>query len=137
MVIRLRERILSNEQEPLYLGYQSVKDVSIFLQSVDVLALPFEDGVSERRTSFMAGLNHGRPIVTTLGESTGEALKASSAFAAVLLTIEACLLKQLRDLLTNVPYRRSLAKKAAEHYRAHYDWPRLANNLVSRLSHLN
>src|SRR6185436_4319095 len=53
------------------LGYQSPDDVSNSMQAVDLLALPFIDGVSERRTSFMAGLSHRCPVATTLGPNTG------------------------------------------------------------------
>lgn len=49
------------------LGSLSAKDVSHFLQACDLLLQPYPDGVSSRRTSVMAGLSHGLPIVTTTG----------------------------------------------------------------------
>ena len=63
------------------LGYLAAEEVSAALQAADVLALPFIDGVSERRTSFMAGLNHGCAIVTTVGHNTGPTLRQADFFA--------------------------------------------------------
>src|SRR5262249_12313277 len=38
--------------------------LSRFLQTCDVLLQPYPDGVSTRRTTAMAGLSHGLPLVT-------------------------------------------------------------------------
>jgi hypothetical protein len=51
-------------------GTLSLLDISSYLAACDVLIQPYPDGVSTRRTSFMAGLSHGKPIVTTVGELT-------------------------------------------------------------------
>ena len=41
--------------------------VSRYLSACDVMVQPYPDGVSTRRTSAMAALAHGRPLVTTAG----------------------------------------------------------------------
>ncbi|HVY72417.1 MAG TPA: glycosyltransferase, partial [Verrucomicrobiae bacterium] len=71
--------------ESLYrpLGFLPAAQVSQALQAADLLALPFTDGVSERRTTFMAGLSHGLPVLTTLGHNTGLALRQADFFRAV------------------------------------------------------
>jgi glycosyltransferase involved in cell wall biosynthesis len=46
-------------------GYVDNPLVSANLRAVDMLLLPYRDGVSYRRGSFMAGLAHGCPIITT------------------------------------------------------------------------
>jgi glycosyltransferase involved in cell wall biosynthesis len=46
---------------------QTSARVSILLQACDVLALPFPDGLSTRRTTLMAGLAHGCPIASNRG----------------------------------------------------------------------
>jgi glycosyltransferase involved in cell wall biosynthesis len=51
-------------------GTLSLPEISAHLAASDVLIQPYPDGVSTRRTSFMAGLSHGKPIVTTAGELT-------------------------------------------------------------------
>jgi glycosyltransferase involved in cell wall biosynthesis len=46
-------------------GYLPDAEVSASLLAADVCVLPYEDGASYRRGSFMAALAHGLPIVTT------------------------------------------------------------------------
>ncbi len=46
-------------------GYISLSEVSANLQAADVVVLPYRDGVSFRRTTLIAALQHGCPIVTT------------------------------------------------------------------------
>ena len=45
-------------------------DVAAALRACDVLAQPYPDGITTRRTSAMAGLEHGIATVTTSGELT-------------------------------------------------------------------
>jgi glycosyltransferase involved in cell wall biosynthesis len=52
-------------------------DLSLHVAACDVLIQPYPDGVSSRRTSFMAGLSHGKPVVTTTGELTEDCWAAS------------------------------------------------------------
>jgi len=58
--------------------------VSEHLAAMDIHLTPFIDGVSTRRGSFMAGLQHGVPTVTTLGVHSDDLLRRAtgSAFAA-------------------------------------------------------
>jgi len=46
-------------------GFIPTDEVSANLLAADACLLPYEDGASFRRGSFMAALAHGRPIVTT------------------------------------------------------------------------
>jgi glycosyltransferase involved in cell wall biosynthesis len=46
-------------------GYTSPEEVSANLLAADVIVMPYRDGVSFRRTTFIAALCHGRPVVTT------------------------------------------------------------------------
>ena len=54
----LRERVH-------WTGYTPPEEVSANLLSADVCVLPYRDGASFRRGSFMAALAHGRPVVST------------------------------------------------------------------------
>ncbi len=49
----------------LWTGYTSAQEVSANLLSADACLLPYRDGASFRRGSFMAALAHGLPIITT------------------------------------------------------------------------
>lgn len=61
-------RDLKLEDKIRITGYLSNKDVSKELKKVDIAILPFDDGLSLRRGSFLAFLEHGIPIVTTYGD---------------------------------------------------------------------
>ena len=53
------------QERVFWTGYISAKEVSANLLAADICLLPYRDGVSFRRGSFMAALAHGRPIITT------------------------------------------------------------------------
>jgi glycosyltransferase involved in cell wall biosynthesis len=58
-----------------YLGYVPNVDVSRYLSVTDVCVLPYADGVSLRRGSFMAAVGHGLPIVTVRNDRLNHLLK--------------------------------------------------------------
>jgi glycosyltransferase involved in cell wall biosynthesis len=47
-------------------GYVELPEVSAHLLAADAVVMPYREGVSFRRTSLIAALRHGRPVVTTL-----------------------------------------------------------------------
>jgi glycosyltransferase involved in cell wall biosynthesis len=49
----------------VWTGFSGAAEVSANLMAADVCVLPYRDGASFRRGSFMAALAHGRPIVST------------------------------------------------------------------------
>ena len=51
-------------------GKLPAEELSCHLAACDLLLQPYPDGVSSRRGSFMAGLEHGKPMLTTSGELT-------------------------------------------------------------------
>ncbi len=55
---RLRDRVL-------WTDYVSQAEVSGYLRASDICVLPYRDGASYRRGSFMAALAHGLPVITT------------------------------------------------------------------------
>ena len=120
---------------PLFrpLGYLPADEVSRLLQAADVLALPFIDGVSERRTSFMAGLSHGCAVATTLGHNTGSTLRHADFFAATEATDEAGFVATVHSLLTDDARRTRLAAAGREAFQARYDWPRVIEYLETAL----
>lgn len=64
------------------LGALSPQGVSDWLKNISLLAAPFHDGISARRGSALAALQHGTPLFTTLGPATDAPLRdaAGSAF---------------------------------------------------------
>ncbi len=47
-------------------GYVSLSEVSANLLAADAVVMPYRDGVSFRRTTLMAALQHGCPVVSTI-----------------------------------------------------------------------
>ena len=116
---------------PLFrpLGYLPADAVSRLLQAADVLALPFIDGVSERRTSFMAGLSHACAVASTFGHNTGSTLRHADFFAATEAIDEAAFVATVRSLLTDDARRARLAVAGRDAYHTRYDWPRVIEYL--------
>ncbi|MCC6235086.1 MAG: glycosyltransferase, partial [Verrucomicrobiales bacterium] len=115
------------------LGYLPAREASEALQAMDLLALPFADGVSERRSSVMAGLAHGTPVLGTFGPATGPTLRASGAVSGVELRREV-FERAAVGLLTDHERREQLGRRGREWYRAHADWPVLIQAVRKRLS---
>lgn len=55
-----------------YTGELNLEALSAHISACDILFQPYPDGVSTKRSSLMAGLAHGKPIVTSYGKNTGE-----------------------------------------------------------------
>jgi hypothetical protein len=100
---------------------------------MDVLALPFADGVSERRSSFMAGLAHGRHVVTTVGEATGADLRKAGVFRASSVKIEEFCDLVGHSVCLERSSRESEGVLAREYYERNYGWARLAETIAGRL----
>jgi glycosyltransferase involved in cell wall biosynthesis len=64
---RVRSLVQTRGLEELvnWTGFTSPEEVSASLLAADVVVMPYRDGVSFRRTTFIAALCHGRPVVTT------------------------------------------------------------------------
>ncbi len=105
------------------LGYLPPAEVSSALQAVDVLALPFIDGVSERRTSFMAGLSHGCAIVTTLGSNTGTSLRRATYFLSAPAIKPFEFTRHVAELISDPSRCRDLGQRSCAAYLMSYDWP--------------
>lgn len=123
--------------KPLYVptGYLDPKDVSRALQVVDVMALPFEAGVSEKRTSFTGSLQHGIPVVTIHGEETSDQLRQSEAF----ISGEAGDRDEFCDLVSNLVQddskREALRPLASSHYENNFSWDIVAGKVEYWIKH--
>ncbi len=114
-------------------GYVDAATVSHILQSIDLLLLPFIDGVSERRTSFMAGLAHGTPIATTSGHNTGQTLRQANVCTLSTAHDPEAFLKQVMELMAAPDARRAMGGRGRAHYQMHYDWPVVVGHLLQQL----
>jgi glycosyltransferase involved in cell wall biosynthesis len=69
---------LGLSERVLWTGFTSAAEVSAHLLAADIGVLPYRDGASFRRGSFMALLAHGLPIVSTVPARAGDARSLDS-----------------------------------------------------------
>lgn len=115
-------------------GYVEALAVSQILFSIDLLLLPFIDGVSERRTSFMAGLAHGTPVATTIGPNTGPTLREANICSLTISNDPADFLQRATELLSEPEMRRAMGERGRAFYQAHYDWSVVTDHLRTLLA---
>jgi glycosyltransferase involved in cell wall biosynthesis len=97
-------------------GAMPASDVSLHLSACELLLQPYIDGVSSRRTSVMAGLSHGLPIVTTSGRLTEPLWAESEAVALIPVADIGALAKETSSLLADETRRRRLSVAAHKLY---------------------
>jgi glycosyltransferase involved in cell wall biosynthesis len=110
-------------------GALASEDVSRHLSACDLLVQPFLDGVSSRRTSFMAGLSHGKPIVTNTGPAT-EPLWAGSGAVALVPNLEpGGFVAAMEQLFADENQRTRMADTARKLYQERFD----LSHVIARL----
>lgn len=126
----------------LWTGFTSDTEVAAHLAAADIAVLPYRDGVSFRRGSFMAALSHGLPIVTTRGKGAAADLRdaAESAGLPSLADGDNVLLVPPDDasavaravirLIASPPLRQRLATQARQLAQA-FSWDAIARRTVS------
>jgi len=115
-------------------GELEATSISAHLAACDVLIQPYPDGISGRRTSAMAGLALGRPLVTTIGHLTEEEWTGSGA--AVLTPVGKAdeLAQAVVRLLAHPFEREALRAQGRAWYRAHFSSARTLDVLGVRPS---
>jgi glycosyltransferase involved in cell wall biosynthesis len=110
------------------LGKLPGEDVSKNLRAIDIYCSPFFDGVSTRRGSFWAGLQHGLATVTTRGYNTdGDLLAhADKAFIATSPGNEEEFVRAVALLAGSSQLRNEMARQAKVTYDQNYALPVLA-----------
>jgi glycosyltransferase involved in cell wall biosynthesis len=116
-------------------GLQSPRALAELLSAADIFLAPFIDGVSTRRTTVMAALQHGLAVVGTDGPLTDAALRESDhALRLVPVAREDLFVEAARRLASRQGERESVSSAARRLYDERFDWPIIAQMLLSRLS---
>jgi glycosyltransferase involved in cell wall biosynthesis len=97
-------------------GTLQAAEVSSHLRACDLLVQPFPDGISSRRTSAMAGLANGLPIITNLGVLS-EPQWANGAVAAIPIPDSAAMAHRATELYEDPVMRAELGRRAFIQYR--------------------
>jgi len=103
-------------------GYGSPEDVSRWLQCGDLFLAPFTDGVSTRRTTVVAALQHRLPVVTTSGRLTEQNLFAD-AVAMVPCGDNDAFVRCVANLARDPGERGALAERGYRLYERTFTWP--------------
>jgi glycosyltransferase involved in cell wall biosynthesis len=125
---------LANSVRVYQPGRLASEEVACWLSAADLFLAPFVDGVSTRRGSMMAALQHAVPVVGTAGPLTdGILARASEALTLVpvdrpdLFADAALKLAESRDVAKS----RGRAGRAL--YTATFDWPVIAGRVLLAL----
>lgn len=113
-------------------GALSPARLSAALAGADLFLAPFKDGVSTRRSSLMAALQHGLAIVGTQGRSTDSVLATSDAFMLVPARPEP-FAEAVLTVASDPERRESLGRAAKSLYVSHFAWPVLARTVLYQM----
>ena len=116
-------------------GRLPAEAVSRHLRAMDVHLTPFIDGVSTRRGSFMAGLQHGVPTVATRGPLTDDLLNDQDGKAVLLAPVQAPaeFAEQVINLWRRPERRRAMGRAGRALYNTHFRFDAIAAKLLSSL----
>lgn len=116
-------------------GELEPEEVSWRLRASDLLLLPFTDGVSTRRTTLMAGLAHGLPIVGTQGVNTDDLIvRRPDAVALAPGGDVAAFAQTVMDLTADPARLHAMGSTGLRLYRDQFDWPVVARHVLSALA---
>jgi glycosyltransferase involved in cell wall biosynthesis len=101
-------------------GALDAATISSLLAACDVLVQPYPDGISGRRTSAMAGLALGKPMVTTIGHLTEDDWARSNSVVLAPVECAADLTREVIRLLSSESEREALSERARSWYRSRF-----------------
>lgn len=111
------------------------KAVSEHFAAMDIFLAPFEDGVSSRRGSFMAGIQHGVATVSTYGAHTDEMLFTQNGGAFLLASDDEIerFTQYTLQLARDAERRARVGQAGRAFYEAHFSWERIASTLLETM----
>jgi len=110
-------------------GRLAAADVSAAVRACDLLFQPYPDGVTTRRTSVMAGLANGVPVVTTDGTLTEEVWRETKAAVLVSPAQAPRAVEAVRRLLDSADERGALGRQGRQVYTARFSIERTVEAL--------
>lgn len=115
-------------------GRQAAGELARELSAADIFLAPFIDGVSTRRGTMMAALQHGLPIVGTRGSRIDSALAGTDgALRLVPVGRPDLFAGAVAELAQQPSERLRMARAARSLYERWFDWPVLTAHLTLEL----
>jgi glycosyltransferase involved in cell wall biosynthesis len=102
-------------------GVLSCDELAQHVRACDVLLQPYPDGISSRRTSAMAGLASGVPVITTAGHLTESFWAESGCVSLVSLDDPRAFASEALRLLADHDARRRIAALGLDLYDRQFD----------------
>lgn len=102
-------------------GFLPPHELSHLIAACDLMVQPYSDGVSTRRTTVMAALNHAKPVVTTMGELTEAIWAQSGAVALTRSDDREGLASLITTLVADRDERRRLSRAGYSFYRERFE----------------
>lgn len=111
-------------------------DVSRCFGAMDLYLAPFQEGVSARRGSFLAGLQHGVATVSTRGLDTGSELLKHDGTAFQLSPADdpGHFAASVAALIHDANERNRIAREGKRYYESRHAWSTLGESLLRSLS---
>lgn len=110
-------------------GYTLPQEVSANLLAADLVVMPYRDGVSFRRTTFIAALRHRRPVVTTHpAVPLGELGHGDNVWLVPPGDVDA-LAQAIAHLADNADLRARLSEGAGA-LGSRFDWPAISHQTL-------
>jgi glycosyltransferase involved in cell wall biosynthesis len=115
-------------------GFLGDSEAAGLLAAADMFLAPFQDGVSTRRTTVMAALQHAVAVVGTDGHLTDDQLRrATDAMRLVAVADRDGFVAAVCALADSTDDRRALAAAGRRLYEDSFDWPVLVDGLLTAL----
>ncbi len=111
-------------------GYLPSGELSSYLAACDMLIQPYPDGASSRRSSLMAGISHGIPVITTSGHLSESFWSESGAVAIAPVLDRSTFMSSVRGLIQSPEERARLGAAGLRLYQERFDWPLVVASLT-------
>jgi glycosyltransferase involved in cell wall biosynthesis len=114
-------------------GEMPTHDLAATLATTDIYLAPFSDGVSTRRTTVAAALQHALPVVGTLSHSTGPLLRNAPGLVLAASDDPDGFVEAVLRLGRDAAERQHVAVQGRAFFEELLSWPRIAARLTSAL----
>jgi glycosyltransferase involved in cell wall biosynthesis len=116
-------------------GVLSAEDVARRLAASDIYLASHHEGISSRRGTMMAALQHGLPVVGTDGRLTDPMLRAEADAIRLVPVGRPEVFAEAAAALAGDPReRQARGRRARELYEQRFDWPVIADRLVTAIA---
>ncbi|MGB2630818.1 MAG: glycosyltransferase family 4 protein [Candidatus Omnitrophota bacterium] len=127
--LRQQAKQLDVDDKVSWVGYLPSSDVSEYLSKTDIYLIPYDMGISIRRGSYMAGLVHGLPMISTYAKIKSEYIREGENIALVPPRDPVALKNKILELIHDPDKRTRLAENARSLV-DEFSWPKIASRMI-------